>query len=98
MLKYYYRGNIDNLEEVLMEKYDYSLQEYIYYYGDCLEVQNKIIIAKQIVEAVLTLHRSGVVHRDIKPSNILIEDQMEYTIKLIDFAESYSSAINFEVG
>lgn len=36
LIKYYYQGNMDNLSEVLMEKVDYNLQEYVYYYGDAL--------------------------------------------------------------
>jgi len=73
-----------------MEKYDYSLQEYINYFADSLEIQHKIIIAQQIVEAVILLHASGVVHRDIKPSNFLISDHCSnrnfYKLKIIDFA------------
>ena len=37
-------------------------------------------------------------HRDIKPSNILIEDRIDDpVIKIIDFAESYSSKVSLEV-
>ena len=58
-----------------MDHYDHSLQEYIYFFGDSLEMNNKINIAKQIVQAVINLHDSGVVHRDLKPSNFLIRDK-----------------------
>jgi serine/threonine protein kinase len=48
------------------------------------------MIAKQVVESVMSLHRSGVVHRDIKPSNFLIDDAIVntnlYVLKIIDFA------------
>jgi serine/threonine protein kinase len=73
-----------------MERYEYSLQEYISYFADSLETHHKIIIAQQIVEAVIHLHASGVVHRDIKPSNFLIRDDARsphfYQLKIIDFA------------
>jgi hypothetical protein len=49
LVKYYYEGDMDNLEYVLMDKWDFNLQEYIYYYGDSLEVSNKITISKKLV-------------------------------------------------
>ena len=90
LIQYYYEKGATNLEYVLMDQYDFSLQEYIYFYGDSLEPQQKINIAKQLVSAVISLHESGVVHRDLKPSNILIQDSFNkdgeaYKLKVIDF-------------
>lgn len=96
LIKYYCKRDLNTLEEILMEKYEYSLQEYINYFADSLEIQHKIHITQQIVEAVMLLHQSGVVHRDIKPSNFLISDDSQnpnyYQLKIIDFAESYSDS------
>lgn len=49
LIKYYCKRDLNQLEEVLMEKYDYSLQEYINYFADSLELQHKILIAQQMV-------------------------------------------------
>jgi serine/threonine protein kinase len=53
-------------------------------------IPDKIILAKQIVEAVMSLHQSDVIHRDVKPSNFLIDDCTDnkntYQLKIIDFA------------
>ena len=38
---------------------------------------------RQIMEAVSSMHKAGVVHRDIKPDNIMLDQNMH--IKLIDF-------------
>ena len=91
LLKYYQdQKEGDNISYVLLEAFEQSLTDYIYYMGDSLEVQHKITIAKHIVRAVATLHESGVVHRDIKPSNFLLGDEDgDFTLKIIDFAESY---------
>lgn len=98
LLKYYYEGDINHLSYILMEKIDHNLQEYVYYYGDALEIKSKIQISKKIVEAIMVLHQYGVVHRDIKPSNILIQDIIDNpVIKIIDFAESYSDRVPLEV-
>ena len=39
--------------------------------------------AKQILEALSTAHRAGVVHRDLKPENIMVRP--DGYIKLVDF-------------
>lgn len=57
-----------------MDKYDHSLQEYIYFFGDFLPLPDKLLISQQLIQAVIHLHDSDVVHRDLKPSNILIQD------------------------
>lgn len=42
-----------------------------------------IVIMRQLLSAIETLHRLGIAHRDIKPENILMNDKFE--VKLIDF-------------
>ena len=90
LINYYCQRDLDCLQEILMDKYEYSLQEYISYFADSLELKHKVLIAQQIVESVMHLHASGVVHRDIKPSNFLIADDSRYPnyyqLKIIDFA------------
>jgi serine/threonine protein kinase len=61
-----------------MDQYDHSLQEYVYYLGDSVGLMQKIDISKQIVDATIYLHQSGVIHRDIKPANFLIDDDTIY--------------------
>lgn len=51
-----------------------------------MQLEDKIRIISQIVEAVQDLHKCGIVHRDIKPSNILLDK--DDSVKLIDFGES----------
>ena len=36
LITYYCDNNMHNLEYVLMDQYDHSLQEYIYFFGDSL--------------------------------------------------------------
>jgi hypothetical protein len=38
LLQYYCRSGQSNIDEVLMERCEHSLHEYIYFFGDCLEV------------------------------------------------------------
>lgn len=44
-------------------------------------------IVKQIVEAVVYLHKTKIVHQDLKPENILLAADLK-TIKLCDFGVS----------
>lgn len=55
----------------------------------CINEFEAARIIKSILEAVLYLHKNGVVHRDIKPENILFESRQEGSaVKLIDFGLS----------
>jgi serine/threonine protein kinase len=51
--------------------------------GLTMEHEEIRFITKQIVEALLYIHKQGFFHRDLKPENILIAN--DKTIKLIDF-------------
>ena len=73
----------------------YIIEEYIEGEGldkvkqrEALEVSKVLSIALQICDALLMLHKNGIIHRDIKPSNIILKG--DGTIKLIDFGASRS--------
>ena len=45
-------------------------------------------VISQILQAVAYFHEIGVVHRDIKPENVLIDKELNDTLKIIDFGTS----------
>ena len=66
---------VENLEKSLMS-------------GDSISFQKKLVIIRQLFEALSTTAKLGVYHRDIKPANIVLTDE---GIKLCDFG-----IMNFE--
>jgi serine/threonine protein kinase/Flp pilus assembly protein TadD len=50
---------------------------------DALSCDQALAFAKQILEALSSAHRAGVVHRDLKPENIMVRP--DGYIKLLDF-------------
>jgi serine/threonine-protein kinase len=48
-----------------------------------LSIERATHLTLQILDALDTMHKHGVVHRDLKPENIMVDD--EDRIKLIDF-------------
>ena len=48
-----------------------------------LNLEQKIILFKQVCEALAYAHSKGIVHRDIKPGNLMVND--DKTLKLLDF-------------
>ncbi len=60
-------------------------------YGQTITLEHEADITNSLNEALVSIHRAGVIHRDIKPANIfLITDPApladpKYKIKLIDF-------------
>ena len=53
----------------VMEKADYDLKDYIIQYKP--DIQNRVLICKQILNAFYELNDLGIYHRDIKPDNFL---------------------------
>jgi serine/threonine protein kinase len=48
-----------------------------------LSVEEALVIAQQIAEALDAAHQQGIVHRDLKPGNIKVRD--DGTVKVLDF-------------
>jgi len=45
--------------------------------ADQLTIEQKVLIVKQVAEAMHFSHRAGLIHRDLKPSNIMVEPTPE---------------------
>jgi serine/threonine protein kinase len=50
-----------------------------------LTVEETLIIARAVSQALEELHRHGLVHRDIKPSNLILPENSLERVKLLDF-------------
>ena len=48
-----------------------------------IPIDEALLIAKQIAEALEAAHEQGVIHRDLKPANIKVKD--DGTVKVLDF-------------
>jgi serine/threonine protein kinase/tetratricopeptide (TPR) repeat protein len=51
--------------------------------GQSSEIEQKLDLAIQLLQALAYLHRRGVLHRDLKPSNVLVTGDSR--IKVVDF-------------
>lgn len=50
--------------------------------------QEAASIIQQILLAISFCHDQGIVHRDLKPENVLIDKELNNTLKIIDFSAS----------
>ena len=57
--------------------------------GRGLDLKQQIGLLVQMLQALMYLHRRGVIHRDIKPSNVMVDADR---VKLLDFGISESQA------
>ena len=48
-----------------------------------IPVDEALLIAKQIAEALEAAHEQGIIHRDLKPANVKVRD--DGTVKVLDF-------------
>lgn len=55
-----------------MEKADQDLQKCLEKNGDEIPLNQRLLIVKQILESIHSLHDIDIYHRDIKPSNFLV--------------------------
>lgn len=63
---------------------DYLVMEYIEgkQLAGPVDVDEALVLARQILDAIDAAHRKGIVHRDLKPANILVTKS---GVKLLDF-------------
>jgi len=54
-------------------------------YGQNLPMERKVDLIVQVLQALVYLHRRGILHRDLKPANAMIVDDQ---VKLLDFGLS----------
>jgi serine/threonine protein kinase len=48
-----------------------------------LNIEQRVVLFKQVCEALIHAHAKGIVHRDIKPNNLLVSQ--DKLVKLLDF-------------
>lgn len=86
MLSFFeYRGHIHIVFELLAT----SLFNFIRgSYPNGLDLQQVKRISSQILIALSSIHRQGIIHRDLKLENILLKHQSKTTIKIIDFGSA----------
>lgn len=54
-------------------------------YGQPLPLADKVTLLVQMLQALIYLHRRGLIHRDLKPGNVLVAN---HTVKVLDFGLS----------
>ena len=50
-----------------------------------LDVAETMRLGQQIAGGLAAAHSQGLIHRDIKPANILLEDGIQWKVKISDF-------------
>lgn len=76
----------NNIPMLIMEDFGgISLSEYIY--QNELDVEQFLILAKKIAEALYEIHKCNIVHNDINPKNIIINVEKQ-KVKIIDLGIS----------
>ncbi len=86
---------------IVMEFIDgISLKDYLKEKGGRLTEEETLKIMKPVLEALVQVHKSGIIHRDISPDNIMLtfKDGNTHTqiesVKLIDFGAARMTAKN----
>ena len=56
-------------------------------YVDCLPLEAKLTLVREVAEAVHAAHGHGLIHRDLKPGNILVSEAVDGRLKpfVVDF-------------
>jgi serine/threonine protein kinase len=61
----------------------------------CKHNKVKYLLTEQILNAIIAMHKQGVLHRDLNSENILVtQENGEYQIKVIDFGRATSIPTN----
>jgi serine/threonine protein kinase/tetratricopeptide (TPR) repeat protein len=62
-------------------------------YGAELDFEGKRDLVVQMLQALVYLHRRGMVHHDLKPSNVLVTE--DGTVKVMDFGLAVNQRLSF---
>lgn len=69
-----------------MQLGEYSLANYKTLFQTTLSPEQTITLIKDILLALITVHKIGIIHRDIKPQNIIVNTlDSKHPYKLTDF-------------
>ena len=81
MVKYYDHGELPGQFWIALEYLGmFTLSDLI---RTGLEPDTSLLLAEQILQGLVSLHKAGVIHRDLTSFNIMIDQQ--FHLKLIDF-------------
>lgn len=59
-----------------------------------MTLEQKVVVMKQVAEAIQAAHRLGIIHRDIKPANIMVEKtETGWHSYVLDFGLARESAV-----
>jgi len=78
-------GKLKNYVISIQQCLGKSLYDFVVYYRDILTIQDKCLIAIQLIERIEYLHSKGLIHRDIKPHNFLFGVNDPNMIYLTEF-------------
>lgn len=79
----YTQGNLSNIPFYIMDFVDgKTFEQAIFEDGVTFTLAQSLVITKQLLELVMTLHEKGIIHRDLRIPNILINGE---GLHIIDF-------------
>ncbi len=87
----YDRGEWDGTYYIAMEYLEGRTLKQLLQERGCLDPDEAIDIATQILRALRFAHRRGVIHRDIKPHNVIVDDDGAATVTDFGIARAGAS-------